>query len=277
MSNIVGDIKNFPLADLLTMLESQHTTGTLKIEFPKTQRRGGTLYLVRGQVVDAEISGGIKGEDAAFELLDTEVGQFQVADAIKPHPTRSIDRGTTDLLMEAARVADSRKRLRTVFPELRVVPFPVLPWDEMFKGVKVYDEDRVRSKFFDGYCDFREIMAVHKQKEIDLLQTAAILYEAERLVLIEPRVQVRAQVLKSGFMNKKTEIELSKAHLQRWTAMSPYAGGVSRVKVLVLGGPHLMPVSFVTGMPEDVIAIPKSRMEQMGVSPGDPVGVRPAK
>jgi hypothetical protein len=110
-----------------------------------------------------------------------------------------------------------------------------------------------------------------------MLQTAAILYEAERLVLIEPRVQVRAQVLKSGFMNKKTEIELSKAHLQRWTAMSPYAGGVSRVKVLVLGGPHLMPVSFVTGMPEDVIAIPKSRMEQMGVSPGDPVGVRPAK
>ncbi|MBI3130458.1 MAG: DUF4388 domain-containing protein [Acidobacteria bacterium] len=271
MSNLKGNLESISLMDVAQLLHVNRKTGQLHIQSGKSS---GILYFMNGDVIHAEC-GQFKGESAAFEILDLNTGTFDFhAGSLQcPH---SIRRSLTDLLMEAARIGDSRRRLHTFFPHMEAVPWPTVPQDQLTTGLKIFEEERRIIPFFDGYRDFREIMDASGQHDVGVLQAAAILKEAGRLEVIEPDVQVTVTPLKTGFFKKGDHIELAKSLEAKWMGMGPHALGISNLRVIWPKGPAIEPVKFVPDLPERVVAIPREFMEAWELAEGFPVKVRPA-
>jgi hypothetical protein len=271
MSNLKGNLESISLMDVAQLLHVNRKTGQLQIQ---SGRHSGILYLMNGDVIHAE-SGQYKGESAAFEILDLTTGTFDFhAGSVQcPH---SIRRSLTDLLMEAARIGDSRRRLHTIFPHIDAVPWPTEPADKLTAGLKIFEEERRIIPFFDGYRDFREIMDASGQHDVAVLQAAAILKEAGRLQVMEPDVQVTIVPLKTGLFKKGDHLEVAKSLEARWSGMGPYALGIRNLRVIWPKGPAIEPVKFSSDLPDRVVAIPKEFMEAWELAEGTPVKVRPA-
>lgn len=272
MSNLKGNLESISLMDVAQLLHVNRKTGILKVQGPKAS---GVLYILNGDVIHGE-SGPFKGESAAFEILDWHSGtfDFQATSAVQaPH---SIRRSLTDLLMEAARTSDSRKRLHGLFPNLSAIPWPTLPQRDLTAGLKLFEEERKILPYFDGYRDFREVMDASGQNDVAVLQAAAILKEAGRLEVLSPEIPVNVVPLKTGFFRKGDHLEVSKAHEAHWTKLGPYAAGVLNVRVVWPKGPAVETVKFSPDLPERTIAIPKEFMEAWELAEGSSVHVRPA-
>ncbi|HJV88935.1 MAG TPA: DUF4388 domain-containing protein [Holophagaceae bacterium] len=271
MSNLKGNLESISLMDVAQLLHVNRKTGQLHIQSGKSS---GTLFFMNGEVIHAEC-GLYKGESAAFEILDLNTGtfDFHAGSVQSPH---SIRRSLTDLLMEAARIGDSRRRLHTFFPHMDAVPWPTLPSDQLVTGLKIFEEERRIIPFFDGYRDFREIMDASGQHDVAVLQAAAILKEAGRLEVLEPDVSLAVTTLKTGFFKKGDHIELSKSLETKWMGMGPHSRGIQNLRVIWPKGPAIEPVKFVADLPDRVVAIPREFMEAWELAEGSPVKVRPA-
>jgi hypothetical protein len=271
MSNLKGNLESISLMDVAQLLHVNRKSGTLKVQGPKGN---GVLFIHNGEVIHAE-AGQYKGESAAFEILDWHSGtfDFQAVTVQAPH---SIRRSLTDLLMEAARTSDSRKRLHGMFPKLSAIPWPTLPPGELTAGLKLFEEERRILPFFDGYRDFREVMEASGQNDVAVLQAAAILKEANRLNVLEPEIAVTVVPLKTGLFKKGDHLEVAKSLEARWTQLGPYALGVRNLRVVWPKGPAVESVKFVAELPDRVVAIPKEFMDAWELAEGSPVHVRPA-
>ncbi len=271
MSNLKGNLESISLMDVAQLLHVNRKSGTLKVQGPKGN---GVLYIHNGDVIHAE-SGTYKGESAAFEILDWHQGtfDFQAVTVQSPH---SIRRSLTDLLMEAARTSDSRKRLHGLFPRMTAIPWPTLPPAQLTSGLKLFEEERKIIPFFDGYRDFKEVMEASGQNDVAVLQAAAILKEAGRLDILEPEVPMTVVPLKTGLFRKGDHLEVAKALEARWTALGPYAAGVRNLRVIWPKGPAIEVVKFVSDLNDRTIAIPKEFMDAWEVAEGSTVHVRPA-
>jgi hypothetical protein len=269
MSTLRGNLQSISLMDVVQLLNVNRKTGKLIVNHGKTS---GTLYVLNGDVVHAETPQ-VLGEPGAFEILEWNQGEFEFVTTKFKAPT-TIHRSVPDLLMEAARTADSRKHLRSIFPSLNVVPWPTLAEPALTQGLRVFQEDRRCLPFLDGYRTFLEVMQVAEQSEVSVLQACAQLKEAGRLKLLEPGASLKIQPLKSGLFRKSDHIELSKAHESRWHAMGPYAAMAS-VRLVWHEGLAVEPVRFVA-MDDHAVAIPKELMQSWGLPEGMLITVRPA-
>lgn len=271
MSNLRGTLESISLTDVAQLLHVNHKTGMLQVS---SGRVSGVLYFSRGEVIHAETSAA-SGEPAAFEILEWVSGQFEfLTTQVQVPPT--IRRTVTDLLMDSARIQDSRKRLYTIFPRLTAVPWPTLSAPQLLEGLKLFAEERRVLPYFDGYRDFQEIMAASGQHDVAVLQAASILKDAGRLEVLEPDAHVAVSLLKTGLFKKGDHLELPKSMEGWWSVVGPYRHGVHNLRVIWPKGPAVERVEFVPGLPEKQVAIPRELMQAWGLVEGNHVKVRPA-
>jgi pSer/pThr/pTyr-binding forkhead associated (FHA) protein len=108
-TGISGKLQEMSLADVVQLLGQQRKSGSLKIRSgPGRGTEAGVIYLVSGEVVDARC-GDRTGEDAFYKLAELEDGTFKFANE-EARGNRTIVRKTPNLLMEAMRLKDERKR-----------------------------------------------------------------------------------------------------------------------------------------------------------------------
>ena len=111
VQEIEGSLGQLALPDLLQTLALNRRTGRV------TLRRGaerGEVELVDGRPVDAR-TGAVQDEKALFRLLEWAEGTFSFQPGPPAAETR-IDRGTDELLLEAARQTDECRRLLEALP-----------------------------------------------------------------------------------------------------------------------------------------------------------------
>lgn len=271
MSNLRGTLESISLTDVAQLLNVNRKTGMLQVSSGKVS---GVLYFSHGEVIHAETLAA-SGEPAAFEILEWVAGEFQFLTTQVQVPA-TIRRTVPDLLMDSARIQDSRKHLYTIFPRLTAVPWPTRPAPQLLEGLKLFAEERRVLPFFDGYRDFQDIMAASGQHDVAVLQAASILKDAGRLELLEPDAHVVVSLLKTGLFKKADHLELPKAMEGWWSVVGPYRHGVHNLRVSWPKGPAVGRVEFVPGMPEKQVAIPRELMQAWGLAEGTHVKVRPA-
>jgi CheY-like chemotaxis protein len=109
---IEGALAQLALPDLLQTLSLARRTGRV------TLRRGnerGEVELVEGRPVDAR-TGAVQAEKALFRMLEWADGTFSFQPG-PPAPEARMDRGTDELLLEAARQSDECRRLLEALPD----------------------------------------------------------------------------------------------------------------------------------------------------------------
>jgi len=272
MSNLRGNLQSISLTDVVQLLHVNRRSGELRVS---NGRDKGILFIAEGEVVHAEL-GRIVGEGAAYETLEWERGEFEFV-AARPRTGGSIRRVVPDLLMQAARHSDHRKRLRSLFPSLDAIPWPTLSGPELTRGLKLFEEDERVIPSFDGFRDFRQVMEALEQDEVAVLHAAHQLREAGRLKVLEPLVTLRVVPLKTGLFRKGGHVKVSTVLGDRWRAMGPYGRqAIRNLRVLLPSGPAVEPVQFSAALAEGTLAIPKEFMQAWGLSEADTVAVRPA-
>ena len=100
-----GSLVQLPLADLLQTLEATKRSGTVSL---KNRDRLATLWLRDGRVIDAEASGGLRGQEAVFAVACWEKGSFETHFTSVSGPER-IEVSTSYLLLEAMRRKDEMR------------------------------------------------------------------------------------------------------------------------------------------------------------------------
>jgi len=272
MSTLRGNLQSLSLTDVVQLLHINRKTGKLHVINGK---HTGTLFVQNGEVIHAETPQ-TSGESAAFEVLEWDKGEFEFVVAQFKVPS-TIHRSVQDLLMESARTADSRKRLRTIFPNLHAVPWPRLAGAKLTQGLKLFPEDIKVIPFLDGYRDFVEVMAGSEQTEVGVLQTCLLLKEAGRLQVLEPAVTLSVVPMKGGFFKKADHVELSKTVASVWSYMGPYKWDpIRNVRIIGPEGTAIQAVKFVEDMEDQTVSIPKELMQAWGLPEGIFVSIRPA-
>ncbi len=271
MSNLRGTLESISLMDVAQLLHANRKTGMLQVHSGKLT---GVLYFSGGQVIHAETQKA-SGETAAFEILESCSGHFEFLSTQVQVPA-SIRRTVPDLLMDSARLQDSRRRFAGIFPRLTAVPWPTLPGPQLLEGLKLFTEERKILPFFDGYRDFLDVMSASGKQDVTVLQAASILRDAGRLEVLEPDVALTVTLLKGGLFKRTGHLELPKAMKELWIALGPYRQGIKNLRVMWPKGPALERVEFVTTLPDGQVAIPRELMQAWGLAEGSPVTVRPA-
>lgn len=271
MSNLRGTLESISLTDVAQLLHVNRKTGMLQVNSGKSS---GVLYFSNGEVIHAETLSA-QGEVAAFEILEWGSGHFEFLTTHVQVPP-SIRRTVPDLLMDSARLQDSRRRLNTIFPRMTAVPWPSLPMPQLLEGIKLFAEERRILPFFDGYRDFQDVMAASGQHDVTVRQAAAILKDAGRLEVLEPDAHVSVVLLKTGLFKKADHIELPMAMEGWWTVLGPYRHGIHNLRVIWPKGTAVERVEFVPALPDKQVAIPRELMQVWGLAEGTHVKVRPA-
>ncbi len=271
MSNLRGSLESISLTDVAQLLHVNRKNGMLQVT---SGRLSGVLYFSQGEVIHAETAAH-RGEQAAFEILEWVAGQFEFLSTQIQVPA-TIRRTVPDLLMDSARLSDSRKRLHSIFPRLTAVPWPTQPLPSLTEGLKIFAEERRILPFFDGYRDFQDVMKASGQNDVAVLQAASILKDAGRLEVLEPDAHVTVVAMKTGLFKKGDHLELPKAMEGWWTPLGPYARGVRNLRVIWPEGPAVERVDFVPGMSDHQLAIPRELMQAWNLAEGSHVKVRPA-
>lgn len=271
MSNLRGSLESISLTDVAQLLHVNRKTGMLQLSSGKNS---GVLYFSNGEVIHAETLSA-RGELAAFEILEWATGHFEFLTTQVQIPA-SIRRTVPDLLMDSARLQDSRKRLNTIFPRLTAVPWPTLPTPQLLEGIKLFAEERRILPFFDGFRDFQDVMTASGQNDVTVRQAAAILKDAGRLDVLEPDAHVTVALLKTGMFKKGDHLELPGGMEGWWTVLGPYRHGIKNLRVIWPQGPAVERVEFVPGLADKQVAIPRELMQAWGLAEGSHVKVRPA-
>ena len=106
-----GNLEDFPLADVLQLINMGSRTGVLAIN---NAGRTAHLWFERGQAVHA-VLGEFTGEKAVYETFNWKEGRFTF-DTEGHTAERSIELDCQNLIMEAVRRLDEWNRLRKAIP-----------------------------------------------------------------------------------------------------------------------------------------------------------------
>lgn len=99
-----GSLVNFGLSSLLMVIELERMSGMVTLHGPSGT---GRLAIRQGRVLRARIDGGQGGAHAIYEMLQWAKGTFEL-EAGDVGGDDQIERSTSFLLMEGARLADER-------------------------------------------------------------------------------------------------------------------------------------------------------------------------
>ncbi len=102
---VSGSLKEMDLPDLVQVLSQGRKTGSLKLSGPKGS---GEIHFLEGKLVNA-VFGNVEGEEAFYEMLKLNDGQFQVDPKFRPH-RQTIKMSAESLLLEGMRRLDESNR-----------------------------------------------------------------------------------------------------------------------------------------------------------------------
>lgn len=112
---IEGNIKDFPLTEVLNLLTFSNKSGILKIYgVSRGENFNGEVYIVKGKIVDAKFNSK-KGEEALFSIFSLEDGNFNF-EAKELDIEENIKISMESLLLEAIRRSDETKELYKKIP-----------------------------------------------------------------------------------------------------------------------------------------------------------------
>ena len=272
MSTLRGKLQSISLIDVLQLLHANRKTGELLVTRGK---QSGVLFVLSGEVIHAETARA-QGETAAFDILEWDQGNFEfVTTTCKAAAT--IRRSVPDLLMEAARTSDARKHLTGIFPDLDLVPWPVLKEPMLTRDLRVFAEDRGCIPFLDGYRSFHEVIQASRLSDVSVLQVCATLQTAGRLTLLRPTLELTAVESRPGLFRQPTHVKLAEDHEDRWRAGGPCGGRpIPRVRLQWPRRSITAPVRFVKGMEQLTIGIPRELMQLWELPERSMISIRPA-
>ena len=121
-----GNLEDFPLADVLQLINMGSRTGLLSISNADVTAK---IWFERGQAVHAEV-GDMEGEKAVYETFNWREGRFTFdTDAVTQ--LKSIELDCQNLIMEAVRRLDEWTKLRKVIPRSNfIVSFAAGPGEK---------------------------------------------------------------------------------------------------------------------------------------------------
>ena len=121
-----GNLEDFPLADVLQLINMGSRTGLLVISKNNSSAR---IWFEQGQAVHAEV-GELDGEKAVYETFNWREGRFTFETDSKTD-LRTIELDCQNLIMEAVRRLDEWTKLRKIIPNSGyVVAFAAGPGDK---------------------------------------------------------------------------------------------------------------------------------------------------
>ena len=124
-----GNLKDFPVEDIIKFLSLSKRTGVLNITGSdvKEEEVQGRLFFKEGKIINAETEKR-EGEDAVFHLLTVKTGSFSFTKQDNEGVKNVIDKDTEELLFEAAKkvslLEDVIKRLPSFDTVLDINPKP---------------------------------------------------------------------------------------------------------------------------------------------------------
>jgi hypothetical protein len=113
-----GSLRELPLPDIIELVAVSGESGVFSVEDGLTV---GNIFLDQGQIVHAEV-GGIRGEEAVYEISIWPDGDFQFEPDDSALPSPTIDKPNTNLLLEAARRMDEWTILSKRIRSTRMIP-----------------------------------------------------------------------------------------------------------------------------------------------------------
>ena len=105
-SSAKAGLKGFALADLLQLVSMSRQSMTLRV---RSGERSGELVVSAGQLVHAE-TGDLRGLDAAVAILEWADSEVSSSSDLPPRAIWSVEVPLMELLVNAARLRDERKR-----------------------------------------------------------------------------------------------------------------------------------------------------------------------
>ncbi len=117
-----GSLADFHFPDLIQFISVSGKTGAFRLA---DENRQGSIYLQEGRIVHAEF-GEDQGEDALYWLALWSKGEFRFEDGVTSQ-ARTIHKGNTNLLMEAAQRVDEWRVLKLKIPSVDWIPEFVIP------------------------------------------------------------------------------------------------------------------------------------------------------
>lgn len=117
---IEGNIRDFPLTEVLNLLTFSKKSGVLKIYgVSMNEKFSGEIYIVKGKIVDAKFNSK-EGEEALFSIFSLENGSFNF-EPKEIEMEEKIKTSMEKLLLEAIRRSDETKELYKKIPPLSTV------------------------------------------------------------------------------------------------------------------------------------------------------------
>nr|WP_320131637.1 DUF4388 domain-containing protein [uncultured Holophaga sp.] len=272
MSHLRGSLQSIALADVLQLLHFNRKSGRL---FVSQDRVKGILFVRKGEVVHAEM-GSLSGERAAFEIIQWEQGFFEFSTQAFTSPT-TIQRSLTDLLMEGARTTDTRKRFKSLFPNLDAVPWTPLAGDALTRDLRLFPEDHRVIPHLDGFRSFNDIIRNSGEGDVTVFQTCMILREAGRLEVIEPERELKVIPQKTSLFRKIQHVLLPADLEAWWSSQGPYQNRpIQKIRLEWEGKRWQIPAQFECMDDDKTVAVPRDVMQACGITEGSVVRVCPA-
>ncbi len=172
-----GNLEDFPLADVLQLINMGSRTGLLVITKNDFTAR---IWFERGQAVHAQV-GELDGEKAVYETFNWREGRFTF-DTDATTDLRTIDLDCQNLIMEAVRRLDEWTKLRKVIPgSAYVVTFAAGPGDKAGNVTLQAHEWKVLS-LVNGELD---VSALAEKTGFSELKTTQIIFSLLNAGLLE--------------------------------------------------------------------------------------------
>jgi hypothetical protein len=172
-----GNLEDFPLADVLQLINMGSRTGLLVITKNDLTAR---IWFERGQAVHAQV-GDMDGEKAVYETFNWREGRFTF-DTDATTDLRTIDLDCQNLIMEAVRRLDEWTKLRRVIPSSNyVVTFAAGPGDKAGNVTLQAHEWKVLS-LVNGELD---VSALAEKTGFSELKTTQIIFSLLNTGLLE--------------------------------------------------------------------------------------------
>ncbi len=191
-----GNLKDFPVEDIVKFLSLSKRTGVLNITGSdvKEEEVKGRLFFKEGKIINAE-AGRREGEDAVFHLLTVKTGSFSFTKQDNEGVKNVIDKDTEELLFEAAKkvnlLEDVIKRLPSFDTVLDINPKPSS--DKISLGKNEWHI----LNMFRGGKSIKEVLEGSSLSEADTLSAVLSLFAAGLLT--------RKEINISEIIPRKTE------------------------------------------------------------------------
>ena len=175
-----GSLTEFQLPDIVEFLSGARKTGALRLVEGEAV---GEIFLDSGRIVHA-VLGGQAGEEAVYELVLWNQGEFLFEPGVTTDKS-TVNKGNTNLLMEAARRRDEWAVISKQIPSVEWIPEFVIPDENETGGqINLNTSEWILLSKIDGKRSLKEIA---EAADLSTFHTGRLLYGLVSTKLIRLR------------------------------------------------------------------------------------------